>query len=696
MLKNKTTIAASIALILSNGFAANANASYDYELPRLTVTGSQESDGGVIGYKASTSRSSMRGDTLLIDTAQSISVVTQTQIQDQNITSMEEAARYVPGINVAQGEGNRDQVLIRGNNTSADFFVDGARDDLQYFRDFYNVDRIEFLKGPNAMAFGRGGSGGVINRVTKYADGQRKRQLVLSGGSFENRRIQTDLGDKVNDKLAVRLNSMYEASSTFRDNGDLERYGINPTATLKLSEATEVRAGYEHFRDVRFNDRGHPSQGGIAAKFNAETFVGNPNQNQAETRGDSVYATINHKLDGQTNIRNHTLHGKYYKFYQNVYANSAVNNNGEFTLAAYNNLQKREIFTNQLDLNKKFEHFGFKHNTTIGAELTRQGTTAYRENGSFAGGNNTVSLSNPISLVDITYGNPSIDTSATLNIYALYAQDQIDLNDKLQLVAGLRYDQFNIDLNSFNQEFSQREDLLSPRLGLVYKPQENISLYANYSVTYLPSAGDQFNSLTNGSALLKPEKMQNHEIGAKFDVSDHLSLAAAAYILNRDNTRANDPNNAGFFIATGKTQTSGLEFSATGKVTEKWQTIASYAMQDAVVKSGTQNAVKGAKVALVPRHNIALWNKYDLDDKLSLALGAIYQSDQYAGSDNAVRLKGFTRFDLGAYYNINKTYRLQLNVENLLDRRYTLTAHNNNNIQPGSTRAFKLALIANF
>jgi catecholate siderophore receptor len=695
MLKNKTSCAAIIAAILSASVTQGASAASNYKMPQVTVTGSQESEGGVIGYKASTSRSSMRNDSLLIDTPQAVSVVTQDQIQDQNITNMEEAVRYVPGITIQQGEGNRDQLTIRGNATTADFFVDGARDDLQYFRDFYNVDRIEFLKGPNAMAFGRGGAGGAINRVTKYADGERKRQLILTGGSFENRRIQADLGDKVNDKLAVRLNSMYEAGSTFRDNGDVERYGINPTATLKLSDETEVRAGYEHFRDVRFNDRGHPSQAGIAAKFNAETFVGNPNGNAAETRGDSVYATINHQLDSQTSIRNHTLHGKYYKFYENVYANSAVDANGNFTLAAYNDLQKREIFTNQFDLNKKFEQFGFKHNATIGAELTRQTTTAFRRNGTFVGGN-TVSLSNPVSLNVVNYGNPVIDNSATLNIYALYLQDQIDLSNQLQLVAGLRFDQFNMDFNSFNQEFSQKDDLFSPRLGLVFKPQENLSLYANYSVTYLPSAGDQFNRLNAASANLKPEEMQNHEIGAKWDASDRLSLTAAAYILNRDNTRANDPNNAGFFITTGKTQTRGLELSATGQVTDKWQTIASYAMQDAVIRSTTADANKGAKVALVPRHNIALWNKYSLDEKVALALGAIYQSDQYAGSDNSVRLKGFTRFDAAAFYNINKTYRLQLNIENLLDTRYSLTAHNNNNIQPGSTRAFKVALIANF
>ncbi len=228
------------------------------------------------------------------------------------------------------------------------------------------------------------------------------------------------------------------------------------------------------------------------------------------------------------------------------------------------------------------------------------------------------------------------------------------------------------------------------------KPQENLSFYSNYSVTYLPSSGDQFSSLDQASALLKPEKMTNYELGAKFDVTPKFNLTSAIYQLNRKNTRANDPNNVGFFIATGESRTRGFEFSANGKITENWNLIAAYSFQDAKIISNTSTATKGKRVALVPQNTASIWNKYDFTPKFAAGLGIVSQSSQFAAVDNSVKLKGFTRFDAAIYYKINPSYRIQLNVENLFNRGYIQTAHNNNNISPGSTRAFKFSLLADF
>lgn len=698
-MKKISYISIAAALFGSQSLAA------DYSLPKVTVTANKENDGGVEGYRTSSSRSSTRTETLLIDTPQTIAVVTPQQIRDQNITSMQEAARYVPGVNVQQGENNRDQVTIRGNVTTADFFVDGARDDLQTFRDFYNVERIEFLKGSNALAFGRGGAGGVINRVMKTADGVTRKELMLTGGSFDNRRVQADIGGKVNDNVALRFNTMYENSSTFRQHGDLERYGFNPTVNFKIGDSTNLETGYEHFRDQRFNDRGLPSKNGGVAKINERHFVGNPNGNSAETTTDAVYAILNHSLDKNTKIRYLSRYSDQYKFYENIYANSPVNNAGSFNLAAYDQQQKRDNFINQLDFTKKFSLLGMRHNALAGAEISRQRTTMLRKTGYFNNNSTSeaISIFNPISNVAVTYRQAASDPhlKAIVNVKALYLQDQIDLNQNWQLVLGVRYDNFDVDVNNHRNSkiYSRRDDLISPRAGLIFKPQENISLYSSYSTTYLPSVGDQFNSLAgldSSSSLLEAEKMQNYEVGAKWEVANNLDLAASFYVLDRDNTRASDPNNAGFFVATGSSRTRGIELSANGKINDKWQTILSYAMQDAKITSTTAAAVKGRKVDLVPKHTIALWNKYDFTKKFAAGLGAIYQSSQYAGVDNSVKLDGYTRYDGALYYKVNKEYRLQLNVENLFDKRYIATAHNNNNIQPGSTRAFKVSLIADF
>ncbi len=706
---NNKIAATSLAMILSlSSQFSLALADEVKTLPTITVTEKEDSN-FVDGYKAKVSRSSTRTETNLLNTPQSISVITPDQIRDQNITSVSEAIRYVPGIATHQGESNRDQITIRGNTSNADFFIDGARDDAQYFRDFYNIDRIEVLKGPNALAFGRGGSGGLVNRVSKTADGSRVQQIVASGGSFNNRRVQGDVGDRINDVVSVRFNTMYEKSGTFRDHGNLEKYGFNPTVTFDLGKNTSLLAGYEYFHDNRFNDRGIPSAGGLAFKTNPKTFFGNPEQNNAYASINSGYTILNHDFSSTLKLKNYTRYTQNETFYQNVFTNKAVTSAGNVELAAYNNANKRNNFTNQTDLTKKFETGSVQHTALFGTEITRQDSESFRNTGFF---NNVstalnVPVNNPVSFAPITFRQSATDADnhSEVRVYAAYLQDQIDINKYLQITGGLRFDRFEMNYhdNRNGQDLNRVDNMVSPRAGLVIKPIKEVSIYGNYNVSFLPSSGDQFSTLTIQTGAFKPESLENKEIGAKWDINPAINVSAAIYELNRTNTKAVDPSNSANIILTGETRTRGLELGATGKITDKWQVIGAYAHQDAVVLnaisgSGTPPAVipAGSKVALVPTTMASLWNKYDLNNNFAAALGAIYQSDQFAAADNSVRLKGFTRFDGAFYYKINPSYRVQFNVENILGREYIQTAHNNNNIQPGSPRAFKVSLTANF
>ncbi|PIK73588.1 TonB-dependent siderophore receptor, partial [Methylobacterium frigidaeris] len=201
--------------------------------------------GDTVGYLTRRTASATRTDTPLINTPQSVTVVTQAQIRDQGFQSLTEAIRYVPGVIPHQGEGNRDDVVIRGQRSNADFYVNGIRDDVQYFRDLYNIERIEVLKGPNAMIFGRGGGGGVINRVLKEADGVPIREIVAQGGAFDNKRLALDIGDRFSDSAFFRLNGVVEDTGTYRDFGHIRRYGINPTGTLLLGPDTVLKLSYE-------------------------------------------------------------------------------------------------------------------------------------------------------------------------------------------------------------------------------------------------------------------------------------------------------------------------------------------------------------------------------------------------------------------------------------------------------------------
>src|SRR4051794_1065968 len=236
---------------------------------------------GRAGYHTDASDTATRTYAPLRDVPQAVTVITRSTISDQSMQSMGDVLRYVPGIGVAQGEGNRDTAVFRGTSSTSDFYVDGLRDDVQYFRDLYNVERVEALKGPNAMIFGRGGAGGVVNRATRQADWNRTREATLQTGSFANRRATFDVGNRLANTAAARATAVYENSDSYRDGVSLERYGVNPTVAFVPGPGTVLRAGYEFFHDERTADRGVPSLGDRPFSTAASAFFGDSSQSTA-------------------------------------------------------------------------------------------------------------------------------------------------------------------------------------------------------------------------------------------------------------------------------------------------------------------------------------------------------------------------------------------------------------------------------
>jgi len=639
--------------------------------------------------------------TPLRDIPQSISVVTKEQIRDQSMSSVADVVAYVPGITAHQGENNRDQLVIRGNNTSADFFLNGVRDDVQYFRDLYNVERVEALKGPNSMMFGRGGGGGIVNRVTKEAGFSSLRELTLQGGSFANRRISGDFDQPLGNRFAFRVNGLYENSDSFRDGFNLERYGVNPTATLVVSPRTAVKLSYEYFHDGRVADRGIPSFQGRPVDVPIETFFGDPDNSPARVGVNLASASVDHQA-GRFNIRNRTMFGDYDRFYQN-YVPGAVTANKQFiAITAYNNATKRQNLFNQTDVTFMASTGSIRHNFLAGAEIGRQLTDNFRRTGFF---NNTttstlVALSDPLVTTPVTFRQNATDANNHIktNLGATYVQDQIEINRYLQVVTGVRFDYFDLRFhnNRNNQDLRRIDRLVSPRAGVIVKPFTELSIYANYGLAYLPSSGDQFSSLTNITQQVKPEKFNNYELGAKWDVRRNLSVTTAVYRQDRTNTRATDPNDPARILQTGSQRTNGFEFGLNGRITSKWSIAGGYAYQDAFISSATISAPRGAQVGLVPHHSFSLWNHYKVHPRLGLALGLVNRSDMFAAFDNAVVLPGYTRADAAVFFSITERWRLQANVQNLFDTQYYLNADGNNNISPGAPRGARVALIARF
>ena len=692
-----------VAVIAACGAIGQLHAA-DTALPQVNVQDQTErADGPVTGYRATRSSTFTRTDTPLKEVPASISVIPEALIKDQAMSGMADALRYVPGAHGTQGEGNRDQVMLRGINTTTDFFVDGVRDDMQIFRDFYNLERLEVLKGPGGMAFGRGGAGGVINRVVKKPQFGHVGEASISLGSDSRLRGSVDLGDKANDSTAWRLNATAENGNSFRNGFDMKRYAVNPTATILVSPATTLTLGFEHARDERTADRGIPSTAATQRPFDTDpaSFFGNAGQSEARSTVNGFSAVLEHDFANGSQIRNSLRVTNYDKFYQNVYANGAVTGAGLVRIEAYNNADKRSNVFNQTDLTTKFSAGGVDHTLLAGLELGHQDSSSVRKNGFFGAATFlNVAAGAPYAMAtDFRAAGGTADNAVKVDLAAVYLQDQVALNKEWKLLAGLRYDHFKTSFDDRRTlvaatDLARTDNEFSPRLGLTWSPGANTTWYLSYSSSFLPSA-EQL-SLAVNTAQLAPETAKNYEAGVRWDLLPKLTLSAAVFRTDRDDVKVVDPNNPGLLILAGQQRTDGVELGLQGEVTKHWDIYAGYANLDGRIVKGT-TIPAGRRVGLVPQDSLSVWNKVGLGGAWSAGLGVIHQSEVYASTNNTVKLPAFTRADAALYYAFadGKT-RLALNVENLFDKKYYPTAHNDNNISPGAPRNARLTVSTRF
>jgi catecholate siderophore receptor len=599
-------------------------------------------------------------------------------------------------------------MVIRGTSTTADFYVDGVRDDAQVFRDLYNLERVEVLKGPAGMTFGRGGAGGVVNRVTKKPVFDRVGGATLTLGSYAQRRGTFDLGNKLNDGAAWRLNAMLEESNSFRKGVDLNRYAVNPTATFLVGPSTALTVGFEHLYDERTADRGVPSVNGAPFGEDRSRFFGNAGQSRAHSQVDALYGIVEHDLGGGLQLRNTTRVAYYDKYYQNVFPGSAINASGTLNLSAYNNSNERTNLFNQADLMRTVRAGGIEHGLLAGVELGWQDSANKRNTGFFGGSTSAaVPASDPFAVAtDFRPNGSDADNRVRSSVAAFYVQDQLTLSPKWKAIAGLRYDRFAVDFDDRRTitpptDLSRTDTGVSPRLGLLWTPTARSTYYVSYSYAFLPS-GEQL-SLAPTTSDLGPEKARNYELGARWDLARALTLSATIFRTQRDDVRVTDPANPGFFVKTGQQRTDGIELGLQGDVTPRWQVYGGYAYMNGTitqpVSTGTSASAAsgvpaGNRIGLVPEHMLSVWNRLRVADKWSAGAGDIHQSSSYTSFTNAVRLPAFTRVDAALYYDIDRKNRLALNVENLFDRDYFPTADGDNNITPGAPVTLRLTWAA--
>jgi catecholate siderophore receptor len=651
-------------------------------------------------YDVTDTRTATKTDTPLKDVPQAVSVITAQQIADQGMRSIGDVLRAVPGATVASGEGHRDQIILRGQNSTADFFVDGIRDDVQYYRGLYNLDRVEVLKGPNAMIFGRGGGGGIVNRVTKKAHGSRFAAGSLSVDTHGAWGVDMDLSAPIANGLSGRLNAAYEEFDSFRDHVDGHRIGLNPTFGWDIGDATRVDLSYEYSRDRRVVDRGIPSQYGRPLSHAQDRFFGDPDVNRLRFDAHVFDIAAEHNFSDRLRWTAKARYGDYDKHYRNAMAATAVSG-GTVGMEAYQSGTKREAFFVQNDLVGEVVTGPVRHTLLAGVDFGSQDTFSDRQQGFFDAAGTIQRVFVPIDETDelppIFFRDSPVrrataaDTDAVA--WGVYVQDQAKIGEHVELIAGLRRDWFKLryDDRLSATELTRKDALWSPRLGVVLKPTDTLSLYGSWSKSFLPQSGDQFSSLSATTASLEPEKFLNREIGLKWQPRAGFDVTLAGYILDRTNTRATDPV-SGATVLTGEQRSKGVEATAVGKLTGRLSIAAAAALQKAEITETTASAPAGRRVPSVPKFTASLWGRYDVSDRLGVGLGLYHQSKMFASISNTVISPGYTRVDAAAFLGLTDQLALQLNVENILDKDYVGMVHTDNNLTPGAPRTARATL----
>ncbi len=636
-----------------------------------------------------------RTGTLRVDVPQSVTVFTREQIEKQGVDSIGDIIDYTPGVVNSQGEGHRDSVVFRGVRTTADFFVDGVRDDVEYFRPLYNVEQVEILRGPNALFFGRGGTGGVLNRVLKKAEvGGDFGEIQGSVNSFGSYHSQFDFNKSIGERAAFRLNLFYESLDNHRDLFDGERLGVNPALTFSLGEDTTLHLSYEYNDHERFIDRGIPvGANGRPADFLAGTTFGDAALNETTLEAHSVRAAIKHRFSDSWSGSLSGFYGTYEKVYQNYFPSDYNQSTNEVEIDGYVDRTDRQNFTLSGDVLGEFATGFLGHKVILGGEYIHTSSDQNRFNNVWStnGEDQEFFSAANFRMRDGRVRNSSAvgrlsdlndDTRSTIDAFSVFLQDEVAITEKLDLVLGARFDSFDIEVTDAvsGEARSRRDQEVSPRVGVVLKPLENLSLYASYSETFLPRSGEQFANINPPADALAPDTFSNLEAGVKWDIFDDLSFTLSAFQIEASSPQASDADPDTLDVID--TETVGFETQIRGRITDWWEINAGYSYLDGeqIDRSGDT----GLRPREQPEHTFSVWNNFAITDNFGVGVGLIYQDDSFADNSNTATLPNYVRVDAAVYYTVSDSLRVQLNVENLLDEEYFPSAHTAHNITVGA------------
>lgn len=688
-----TAVGLSVASWAGTGLAQQApsKAGDRLELDSVTVTGEAE------GYKVDHA-SSPKYTAPLLDTPQTITVVPQELIQKQNALSLRQVLSNVSGITFAAGEGGGglgDSINIRGFSANSNILIDGLRDTAQSSRsDAFNLESVEVVKGPSSVYSGAGTTGGSINIVSKTPRANAFTNASIGLGTDSYKRLTADVNQPLEglEGAAFRLNLMgHENDMAQRDHVDFERWGIAPSLTFGLGTPTRLNLSYFRQSDKDMPDYGLPARDGrVLSGVDRDSFFGFRDIDTEETDVESFTVRLDHDFNDSVSLSNLTRYSETERL--TIISASHVNTTGVpagFYRPAgpqgHGRDYSTDLLINQTNLTWRFNTGGIAHTLVSGVEISREDYNRDTFGHDLPSGAAwpIYDLSNPPGY----WGAPLTEqqrqkVSTELDTQALYVFDTLELSEHWQVNAGLRYERFEGTgrtqdlIAGTNTRLESSDDMVSGRLGLVYKPVENGAVYLAWGNSYNPSAE---NLASTGSGLsadtqdLDPEENETWELGTKWELFDRrLALNAALFRVTKTNGRIDSDSISDPIVLDGKQRVEGIEFGASGKLTDRWDVFANYTvLSSEIIKAADADiAQEGQALANTPPRSFSLWTSYALPMGFEVGYGAQYVSERNVSTSSRAKVPDYWVHSAMLGYDVNENLNLQLNVRNLFDEEY--------------------------
>ena len=638
----------------------------------------------------------------ILDVPQSVSVITDEEIKNQGFREIADIIRYSPGVNTSQGEGHRDAVVFRGVRSTADFYQDGVRDDVQYYRSLYNVEQLEILRGPNALLFGRGGTGGLINRVSKKAEiGEAFGTFDFGADSFGAADLALDANFATSDTTAVRLNLHTDSLANHRDFYEGERYGINPTVKIVAGDTT-VDLSYEIADHERFIDRGIPTANNTPVESLKDVVFGVKGLNLQTLEASILRANVAHDYSDSGKFNMSFTSSDFKKMYKNLYAAGYTAADNTVKLDGYLDPTERQNMILNANVVNEFSNGSTSGTVLVGLEFVDTDNKNYRYNtffnnraGKDAGEPTDQQIFNITRPLDISKTSTGLDSTvdyttdlkssseSDITVTSFYLQGDIDFSDNWKMIIGGRLDNFDITVTDVkkSQDQSRKDDMFSPRFGVIYKPVDNMSLYVSYSESFLPRSGEQYKKLDASGAALDPDVFKNTEIGYKYDINDALTFTAA--IFDSESTRAEKDNDTGETNEIRGLEVEGVEIELSGDIDDQNNLTFGYTSLDGVTSKGTKQPRE------LPDQMLSLWYSYQANETFGFGLGVTHQGESFikdtSNGSTGPALPDYTRVDFALFINASDNDVIRINIENLTDELYFPHSHSTHQASVGES-----------